>query len=274
MNGTALKYSVSTLPGREPAISFTMGSSGHTPLLNDRHLTVLLLDRRPMLRDCVAKALAIVDPHVRIVQAAEVGEAVAEAGILSLCVMATGSLPVGDEWVKGTHAALDQAFAGVPIAVLADSLNLDDILACLQMGIRGYFTTEMDLRIVVEAARLIRRGGIYVPAEALLLRREIAQRSGQPDRTRRCILRGKEREETGGPMSTLTPREFEVLMRLRQGKPNKVIAFELEMSESTVKVHVQSIMRKLGARNRTQVTYLTQAINGADDLVAPSDPAS
>jgi DNA-binding NarL/FixJ family response regulator len=50
-----------------------------------------------------------------------------------------------------------------------------------------------------------------------------------------------------------------VLEALRKGKANKAIAFELSIHESTVKVHVRNIMKKLGARNRTEVVYLAQA---------------
>jgi DNA-binding NarL/FixJ family response regulator len=54
-----------------------------------------------------------------------------------------------------------------------------------------------------------------------------------------------------------TVRQNAVLQALRQGKANKIIAYELNMRESTVKVHVRNIMRKLKARNRTEVAYLT-----------------
>jgi DNA-binding NarL/FixJ family response regulator len=56
----------------------------------------------------------------------------------------------------------------------------------------------------------------------------------------------------------LTPRESEVLARPRQGKPNKIIAHELEISESTVKVFVRRILMKLHALNRTEVASLTR----------------
>jgi DNA-binding NarL/FixJ family response regulator len=225
-------------------------------------LSVLLLDRRPMLRDCVARALATVDTGVDVHQASGSRDDGAPAGGRppSVCILATGSLPLDDEWIAGELRGMREAFPDTPVAILADVLNLEDVVAALKLGVRGYFTTEMDLRIVVEAARLIRRGGVYVPAEALLLRREVALRSDRGPRSRRGSARGTAGDGSGNPMATITPREFDVLMRLRQGKPNKVIAFELEMCESTVKVHVQSIMRKLGARNRTQVTYLTQTV--------------
>ena len=55
---------------------------------------------------------------------------------------------------------------------------------------------------------------------------------------------------------SLTPRESEVLARLREGKPNKIIAHELQISESTVKVFVRRILMKLHASNRTEVACL------------------
>ena len=53
-------------------------------------------------------------------------------------------------------------------------------------------------------------------------------------------------------------RQEAVVEALRQGKANKIIAYELNMQESTVKVHVRNIMKKLNAKNRTEVAYLTR----------------
>jgi DNA-binding NarL/FixJ family response regulator len=68
----------------------------------------------------------------------------------------------------------------------------------------------------------------------------------------------------------LTYREAEVLQLLQLGKPNKIIAFELSISESTVKVHVRNIMKKLHATNRTQVALL---LRGATPAIAAVEPA-
>jgi DNA-binding NarL/FixJ family response regulator len=62
-----------------------------------------------------------------------------------------------------------------------------------------------------------------------------------------------------------TPRQTAVVESLRRGKANKVIAFELNMCESTVKVHVRNVMRKLKARNRTEVAFLTYEFFRAAD---------
>jgi DNA-binding NarL/FixJ family response regulator len=61
---------------------------------------------------------------------------------------------------------------------------------------------------------------------------------------------------------TFTPRQVEILQNLWQGKQNKKIAHDLDISENTVKVHIHHIMKKLNARNRTQVVLLTRSLEG------------
>jgi DNA-binding NarL/FixJ family response regulator len=61
-------------------------------------------------------------------------------------------------------------------------------------------------------------------------------------------------------LQDLTPRQKEVLQLLRKGKSNKIIAYELNMQESTVKVHVRQIMKKLKAINRTHAVFLASQI--------------
>jgi len=132
---------------------------------------------------------------------------------------------------------------------LADHEESDDIVEAIQRGVRGYIPTNLDLVGATEALRFIWAGGTFVPASALVrlvqdLRREPHQDLPQADNEL---------------FDRLTPREREVLVRLRQGKPNKIIARELQITESTVKVFVCRILSKLHASNRTELVYLTQA---------------
>ncbi|HSC05816.1 MAG TPA: response regulator transcription factor, partial [Steroidobacteraceae bacterium] len=84
-------------------------------------------------------------------------------------------------------------------------------------------------------------GGTYAPADTLLTQSERAQ-----DLAREPLIQG------------FTQRQSQILDCLRQGMANKLIAYELNMCESTVKVHIRNIMKKLKATNRTQVAYLTR----------------
>ena len=73
-------------------------------------------------------------------------------------------------------------------------------------------------------------------------------------------MRAETLELTSHHDASFTPREIEVLHRLRQGLQNKIIAYELGISESTVKVHLRNVMKKLNASNRTQVAFMLRRL--------------
>ena len=105
------------------------------------------------------------------------------------------------------------------------------------VGIRGFLATDVSLDIAIETMKFVRAGGVFVPADSLL-----AARSNPSSASiEQCLF---------------TARQIAVLKLLRQGKSNKIIAYELTMCESTVKVHVRSIMKKLKAKNRTHAAFI------------------
>ena len=160
-------------------------------------------------------------------------------------VLNVGSARVNDGEVRATLNRLEQSSAGLPLVLLSDREEIEEVVDAVRCGARGFIPTSLGLDEAVEALRFVRAGGTFVPARTLM--RLAQDRQPSPD------------EEQGGKRAfgRLTPREIEVLARLRQGKPNKVIAHELEISESTVKVFVRRILIKLQAVNRTEVAYMT-----------------
>ena len=131
--------------------------------------------------------------------------------------------------------------------VMADADALGGIVRVMRAGVRGYISTSMTLDVAIEAIRLVEVGGQFLPANS--------------------VLRG---EETPAPTTAnehsdelhriFTTRQAAVVGALRKGMANKLIAYELNMQESTVKVHVRNIMKKLKARNRTEVAYLANRL--------------
>ncbi|TCL64634.1 DNA-binding NarL/FixJ family response regulator [Rhizobium sp. BK251] len=165
-------------------------------------------------------------------------------------------------------AAIAGRFPEVPIALLAST---DDALMAsqaLQMGIRGFFTTSIPIEVALAGLRLVLAGGIFCPhplgALASHSEGQIKAQSGSEkvtaDRTHH---------------TEFTPREAAVLAELQCGCSNKVIAGKLNLSDHTVKMHLQHIMRKLQVQNRTEVVARlgSTAFNGQDigDLATP-DP--
>jgi DNA-binding NarL/FixJ family response regulator len=127
-----------------------------------------------------------------------------------------------------------------PVIVLCDADGIESVLAAFEIGARGYIpTASTSLKLAVEIMRLVKAGGTFVPPSSLSVRR--VSRQGT----------------TRGATTSLqfTERQLAVLSRLKQGKTNKIIAHELKMSESTVKVHIRKIMKKLNATNRTEVAW-------------------
>jgi DNA-binding NarL/FixJ family response regulator len=124
-----------------------------------------------------------------------------------------------------------------PTIVLSSNKGPDFILDALEKGMRGYIPIESTtLELAVEIFRMVMAGGSFVPL-AVLPFRAPAMGSGQ----------------LPIPTYALTPREKAVLALLKRGKANKIIAYELKMSESTAKVHIRNIMRKMNVSNRTEI---------------------
>jgi DNA-binding NarL/FixJ family response regulator len=118
--------------------------------------------------------------------------------------------------------------------VLADSERPIEVRTLYANGARGYIPTSLSLDVVTQAIKLVMVGGVYCPP---------------------CMLSVHDDDAQLGRMSSarFTPREAAVFEAVRQGQPNKLIADEMGISESTIKVHVHRIMKKLNVHNRTQM---------------------
>jgi len=150
--------------------------------------------------------------------------------------------------------------AGVPIALLCSLSDLDDAFATMRLGIRGYLSASLSVEQVIAALRLVMAGGVYVaPCTGPDIPCRAPEPEGEATILDASLGSGPSLEPVpagGGDNWPLTPREEDVRFHLRQGKPNKVIAYELGMSENTVKVHVSRILRKLNVMNRTALACM------------------
>jgi DNA-binding NarL/FixJ family response regulator len=132
----------------------------------------------------------------------------------------------------------------VPIVVLANANDMDLARTAINFGAKGYIPFTTNFEIVVEAVRFILAGGTYIPMDYLL-----ASGSANASATHASPL-----------SNVLTDREISVVQAIQQGKSNKVIAYQLCICEGTVKVHLRNIMKKLKARNRTDVAIKAQSL--------------
>jgi DNA-binding NarL/FixJ family response regulator len=212
----------------------------------------VLVDRRVLSRECLAHALKAADPGSSTLSFSSAAEWVEQSqSVSSACVIILHINRLDGQELGRELALIKQSAGAPPVVLLADEEDPEDIIGALNSGVQGYIPSSVPLSIAVEVMRLVAAGGTYVPVSSLLTCRRTIETSDETV------------ADTNG--SGFTSRQTAVLKALREGKANKIIAYELNMCESTVKVHVRNIMKKLKARNRTEVAFKTSELFAAED---------
>ena len=194
-----------------------------------------------LFRDCFKRALQETCRY-EIKDYSSVNQAVEcidyDKTVLVVLGLRPGFVSTEFEWLDTINEAIGDR---LPVVVTGDCEDPHFVTELLSKGVRGYIPTSLDLAIVGHALGLISAGGVFAPAS--------------------CLMNLHSEQGTSGVSKTgdhadLTAKQMAVVEAIRRGKPNKTIAYELNMCESTVKVHVRNIMKKLHARNRTQIAYI------------------
>jgi len=194
---------------------------------------IAVIDEYSFTRGCTTRSLQALNGELDIVPFATCDEAWQSHRKFSLIIYQCQHY-LKDDFESSPWRELMMT---TPTIVLSSDKGPDFIINALRNGMRGYIPIESTtFELAVEIFRMVMAGGSFVPVAALPFR-TAETRSGQPpDLTCR-----------------LTAREKAVLALLKRGKANKIIAFELKISESTVKVHIRNIMRKMKVSNRTEI---------------------
>jgi DNA-binding NarL/FixJ family response regulator len=201
--------------------------------------TVVYLDPRAFTRDCVGGWLQrnMAEFGVRVLaDLDQIETARWPTEEVRAIVINVGP----DRVTSATITRLGELWPGVAVAVLSDHEDPESIRAAFHLGVRGFIPTSLASMVAAEAVRLVVVGGTFAPAAALLRNADQPQPAGEPE------------------FDGFTQRQSQILECLQRGMANKLIAYELNMCESTVKVHIRNIMKKLKATNRTQVAYMTR----------------
>jgi DNA-binding NarL/FixJ family response regulator len=211
---------------------------------DEEHLRVIIIEPRNIFKECLSHYLSLFSGVETISIGSpkdwpKIAELSTLPDIILLCVVEGERLPADlSEIVPAT-----EELRSLPVVVLSNERLPCQILDLLKAGIRGFIPTNAGCAVAVQVLRLVRAGGTFVPSSCLC---------SLPDKT----ALGADR------IDVFTGRQKQVIEAIRLGKPNKIIAYELNMCESTVKVHVRTIMKKLKARNRTEVAYLYSSTVG------------
>lgn len=239
--------------------------------LESKSCRILLVDPSPLRREALRRLLEEVEAdgagcRFSVVGAIASLDQATPDGSVGLVVL-NSVVPASDtqELAQSIQQA-QQLCPGAPVVVLSDRNEAAEVVAALRAGARGFITADMDPNLVFYALNFIAHGGVYFPPQTLLARFD-GPDEAEPRAAPGPPLIG----ELDIGLTSLTARQKRVLQLLRQGQSNKRIAIELHMCESTVKVHVREIMRKLKVANRTQAALCAASLDLPDE--APPETA-
>ena len=210
-------------------------------------MKILLADDHPLFRDGVRHVLSQLSPHVEILDAPDfpgVFRVATEHPDLDLALV--------DLYMPGMPghqgvAAFRQQFPEIPLVVLTASESSQDMQKVMAAGALGYILKSYPAPLMLEALRSVLSGGMFLPEAP--------------------ALTGDEATRSTGEQISLTTRQREVLALLAEGKPNKLIARALQLTEGTVKIHVAAIFRALDVSNRTEAVIAARRLG----LAVPSN---
>jgi DNA-binding NarL/FixJ family response regulator len=171
-----------------------------------------------------------------------------------IVINAGGARLRDDSDLRRTLQRLRQSAPEAALVLLSDHDDRAEVLDAMGLGIAGFIPNGMSPHTVLATLQMIQAGGEYAPRHTMMQDKNGAGAQSDHD----GVLNGAAVPEKTSrtPSVQFTERQKEVLELMRRGKPNKEIAYLLNMKESTVKVHVRNIMRKLSVTNRTQAAYL------------------
>jgi DNA-binding NarL/FixJ family response regulator len=228
-----------------PVKAGPIDSNANAPMSIADKTAIVVIDRRVLIRDCLVRCLSTANENYVVLAFATVPEwlqVAAKHPAAAVIVLCAQDFSHANVQIERDLSLLSRSWARIPVVVVADSEGLDHVIAALESGARGYIPTSVTLDVAVEAMHLIRAGGTFVPATRLVSSSDAGQ-SGVMQHFGNLFTR----------------RQTAVLEALCHGKANKEIAYQLNMREGTVKVHVRNIMKKLKAKNRTEVAVLTSS---------------
>ncbi|MFC0282789.1 response regulator [Camelimonas abortus] len=229
-----------------PAASRITGYGDRRKVIEQNTPRIVIADDHPLFRGALRQAIARIMPQAEI---AEAGDFAATTEVIAGgeepdVVLLDLSMP-GVQGFSGL-LYLRAQYPGVPVVIVSGTDDPAVIRKCMEFGASGFVPKSLSVEAMGEALAAVLAGGVWTPPDVDL--------SAPADRETADLARR---------LSSLTPQQVRVLMMLSEGLLNKQIAYELNVSEATIKAHVSAILQKLGVESRTQAVIVAARMAAA-----------
>ena len=214
-----------------------------TPKVTETTYRLVIADDHPLFRGALRESVGKLFGQVEISEAGSFDEVskLLEAGSDVDLILLDLTMP----GVRGFSGLmyLRAQYPSVPVVVVSGNDDPTVIRRCMDFGASGFIPKTLDIEEMRAAIGVVLKGGVWTPPDVDL-------DAGTDVETAALLAR----------LATLTPQQVRVLMMLSEGLLNKQIAYELSVSEATVKAHVSAILQKLGVESRTQAVIAASKI--------------
>jgi len=205
---------------------------------------ILIADDHPLFRSALQQALTMgLGPDVRLVEVASIAELEARLGEKADWDLVLLDLNMPGAYGFSGLVLLRGQYPQIPVVMISAQEEAAVVARAREFGASGFIPKSSSLETIQEAVRLVLDGDAWWPPQA----EEVPGVSA-------------EAKAASAGLASLTPQQFRVLTMVCEGLLNKQIAYELNVSEATIKAHVTAIFRKLGVRTRTQAALLLQQL--------------
>jgi DNA-binding NarL/FixJ family response regulator len=212
--------------------------------------TILIADDHPMFRDAMRVAIATLGESIALVETGSFEAAVEALSASNAIELALIDLKMpGMQGMTGI-AYLRGQFPAVPLLVVSGIDDPTVIRRAMALGCAGYIPKTLGTHEIREALTLAMQGRTFVPPGIDI--------SSAADEAHQALVQR---------FASLTPQQLRVLMMLSEGRLNKQIAYELSVSEATIKAHVSAILTKLKVDSRTQAVILAAKMGDFSGVV-------
>lgn len=200
-------------------------------------MKILIADDHALFRDALSQLIEQFDKSATIIQASNYAQTLKILEQESNFDMIIVDLEMQDlqSWEQGLEE-IKKAGKNAKLVIISAVENQRAIRNTLEKGAHGYVSKRSESKILLNALKLISEGGTYIPP---------------------IMLNPKDTSEHNN-CKILTNRQNQVLGLVAQGMSNKQIAYEMGVSEATVKLHINALLRSVGATNRTQAVITAQ----------------
>ncbi|SDH76110.1 two component transcriptional regulator, LuxR family [Pseudomonas flavescens] len=205
---------------------------------------ILIADDHPLFRSALQQALTMgLGAGVRLVEVASIAELEARLAEKTDWDLVLLDLNMPGAYGFSGLVLLRGQYPQIPVMMISAQEEAAVVVRSREFGASGFIPKSSSLEVIQQAVRQVLDGEVWWPPQS-----------------EEAISLSSEAKAASAGLASLTPQQFRVLTMVCEGLLNKQIAYELSVSEATVKAHVTAIFRKLGVRTRTQAALLLQQL--------------